>query len=93
MFPLLKFEKKFSIQYGRFMAIFLSFSSFHRPNGRLATYECVAALSNFRFEHSHPAFLSLQRESVMKNIQKTPNFKVLSDFEFLEASGAARAGR
>ena len=33
------------------MAIFLSFSSFHRPNGRLATYECVAALSNFRFEH------------------------------------------
>ena len=75
------------------MPIFLSFSSFHRPNGRLATYECVAALSNFRFEHSHPAFLSLQRGSVMKNIQKTPNFKVLSDFEFLEASGAARAGR
>ena len=64
------------------MAIFLSFSSFHRPNGRLATYECVAALSNFRFEHSHPAFLSLQRRSVFKNLQKTPNLKFYQILNF-----------
>ena len=60
---------------------------------RLMSAWLPSPISDLRFEHSHPAFLSLQRGSVMKNIQKTPNFKVLSDFEFLEASGAARAGR